>query len=188
MRSEIVGGRIFANSTFGPLHTGERKMTVEQRVEKLERQNKHLKRGMCAVVLSALSLFITGQTRQGGDVAFRTITAKKIFVEDENGKTGILLASTPIQGGAIIISNPDGKILTVIGSHDDGKHGAVFTRNADGRELVVLGASPSGGGVISTYDGSGKKTIHIGPRIDTGEPVIAVLNRAGNVRAIWPPK
>ncbi|MEK6710421.1 MAG: hypothetical protein AAB289_05250 [Chloroflexota bacterium] len=163
-------------------------MTIEQRLERLERQNRHLKNVLYAVVLSGLSLFIMGQTRQGRDVEFRTITAKKIFVEDENGKTGIILFSSPILGGSIGISNPDEKLLAAIGVHDDGKHGAISTYNADGRLLVVLGASPSGGGVITTYDGSGKKTIHIGPRIDTGEPVIAVLNRAGNVRAFWPLK
>jgi hypothetical protein len=56
--------------------------TIEQRLGKLERENRLLKRGVCVVLLAITSAMLMGQGRP-----IRTVEADKFVLKDANGLT-----------------------------------------------------------------------------------------------------
>lgn len=182
-------------------------MTIEQRLERLERQIKRLSEAVGE--LNALAALTVGATSGPRDVEFGTIKAKGIFVVQENGKPGVYLGADPVLGGVMSTLSPAGKVLVNIVATDEGNgaistksktgmilvgitaddegNGAISTNSKTGKPLVGIIADDEGNGSIYTYDSGEKELIRIGgSRKDTGEGMIAAFNRAGNVRAVWP--
>ena len=96
-------------------------MHIEQRLEKLERQNRNQRMALMlltVVLCGVVTMAATGS--RDGD--FYTISARWIIVD---GKTG--------------------EPLVVLGANDDG-HGLVTTHSASGKDLVKIGAASADGG------------------------------------------
>ena len=64
-------------------------MTTEQRLERLERQNRSLRRGMIGMALVGLSLLVMGQTLPGK--VYNVVKAKRFEVIGDNGRMMIML-------------------------------------------------------------------------------------------------
>jgi len=159
-------------------------MTVEGRLKRLEKQSRRLKGGLCAVALTGLSLLAMGQGFPS--VRFDTVLARKIQVIGDNGKVAVAIASSPALGGLIFVFNPDGGYLAAVGATDRGR-GTVTTYSPQGRPLVEIGATPDGDGSILNRSSGGKELIRVTASADTGDGVVAAYDRAGNLRAMWPP-
>ena len=115
-------------------------MTVEQRLERLERQNGRLKWTFAVLVgLAAVGcvMGLKGQSEQP------------------------LAAPVPrdvpevIQAQRFEVIGPNGTAIVQLDATKEGS-GVVFTRNKKGRLVVQLGATEDGTGVVWTYNKKGR--------------------------------
>lgn len=153
-------------------------MNVENRLARLERQNKRQKQMMAVMAVAGLSLLIMGQTRPVRIQA--VIKARAIAVVDAQGRTKILLSATKgagemVVGGrngviavrisedsngvGIVRTYKNKKISVSIGSSKDGSMGTINTYMPGKKRLVWLGGNTFGQGVIEMYGKQDKKTI-----------------------------
>ena len=117
-------------------------MTMEQRMDQLEKRNKLLTVAltMTVVVMAAVvTMAATGEKYSH----FDTITARAIFVTNE---TGVLvgLSADEDGNGMVKTHSAKGKPLVSLSSTESGK-GSVQTFQPNGIALVELGANPNGG-------------------------------------------
>ncbi len=156
-------------------------MTIEQRMERVERQNQRLKKGMFAIVLAGISLLVMGQAAP--PKVHDLIRAKKIEVVSLNEQTRIELKT--FEGtGRISTFNSKGKEIVALAAAEDGG-GAISAFNSKGKKRVILGATTDGGGAISAYDPNGIPLIGFRSR-KNGEGTLVQYNRAGEPQNAWP--
>ena len=142
-------------------------MTTEQRLERLERENRWMRRigavGV-AVALGALAAALLvergpAQTHQPSQLGeeFPDLEVRSLTVKDEDGKARVCLAT----GGGVAL-------MTLL--HKDGKSG------------VALTATPLGAAAVNLIDKDGKPRATLGTLAD-GSPALRLLNAKGKV--IW---
>jgi hypothetical protein len=137
-------------------------MDVEQRIERLERQNRDLVR-----VLNAL----TGQ-----GVVMPLVRAKSFEAVDSNGQVCVRISMR--QGcGWIETLNGEGHKLAELGA-DSGGQGGIRTRGLQiiggaGKTAVEL-LSDESGGWVQTFDNAGTRTVSIGTGSD-GSGIVATI-------------
>ena len=130
-------------------------MTVEQRLEQLEKRNKRLTVAltMMAVVICAV---VTMAATAESISEFDTVMARHIYV-----------------------ANDAGKCVVSVGANDDGD-GLVNTYSAKGIKLVEL-TSTTGDNVVTTYDPNGKMLVDLGASDNGG--MVQVSNKTGEAIA-----
>lgn len=127
-------------------------MTIEERIERLERQNRHLRLGLAGIVLGAAAIFGGAAARQAVP---EVIKAKAFQVVADDGTPLVVLGA--LRGiGAVATFNGRGQELVRLGVSTVGA-GTVTTRNAKGQELVKLGVFTEGTGFVAVLDPSGRK-------------------------------
>jgi len=188
----------------GVVKTKETTMNNEERLNRLERQNRRLKYWTVVMVLAGLALLIMGQALP--PKVHDLIRAKKIEVVSESGTRVILLESWA-RGGWISTFNEKGKILFDASATDKGS-GTIHIFNSQGKEIVGLSATASGNGIISTFSSEGKTIVKISATRESsgvistydaggtpligitartnGEGAIVQYNRAGIPSRVWP--
>ena len=131
-------------------------MTVEQRLQQLEKRNKRLTVAltmtvvaMCAVVTMAA----TGEKYSG----FDTVVARHIAVV-----------------------NDEGEIVVSLGANDDG-NGLVYTMSANGNDLVMLTSTDNGNGAVTTYQSNGKDLVNLTSTDNGG--MVYVMNKTNETIA-----
>lgn len=159
-------------------------MTIDQRLEQLERQNRRLKRGMMGIVVAGMALLMIGQASPKVG-RFDRVEARTISVLDNKGNRAASIDSHEKFGGFLRLEKSDGKDLVYLGWNLNGD-GMLVTRTKEGKEIVLLTSDESGGGAISISDKNGSSLIRISANKSTGEGVIGVYNRAGKIKASWP--
>lgn len=122
-------------------------MTTEERLGRLERQNRRMKKGLIALSLALASTLIMGQAIRS-EIP-NVIRARKFEVVNGRGRTMVELGSTRIFG-YLFISNQDGTVVTTISSNHVGD-GMIRTLDRDGRPLIVLSSKKNGEGFIATF-------------------------------------
>jgi hypothetical protein len=132
-------------------------MNTEQRLNKLERQNKRMKKGMIGMVLAGISLLVMAQAAP--PKVHDLIRAKKIEVVSDKGQTVISLEGWE-HGGMISTYNKKGLNLTSVAANDGGD-GLITTYNSKGKKLVDITATEDDTGSISTYNSKGKYLVDI---------------------------
>ena len=179
-------------------------MDIEQRLNRLERQNRRMKKGMIGMVVAGFSLLVMAQASP--PKIHDLIRAKKIEVVSDNGRRVILLESWKL-GGRISTNNKKGKTLFTVSATDNGNgliatysskgkklvsitstrgnNGAIATHNSKGKVIVDLSAAGDAGGSISTYDHNGTALIGIKIR-KNGSGAVVHYNRAGKPDRVWP--
>jgi len=115
-------------------------MDIEQRLNRLERQNKRLKKGMIGMVVAGFSLLVMAQASP--PKIHDLIRAKKIEVVSDNGRKVILLESWKL-GGWIQTYNKKGKPLFTVAATDNG-NGLISIYNSKGKPSVSI--ATAGGG------------------------------------------
>ena len=131
-------------------------MTVEQRLQQLEKRNKRLTVAltmtvvaMCAVVTMAA----TGEKYSG----FDTVVARHIAVV-----------------------NDAGEIVVSLGANDNGD-GVVYTMSANGNDLVMLTSTDNGNGAVTTYQSNGKDLVNLTSTDNGG--MVYVMNKTNETIA-----
>ena len=121
---------------------GGSRMTIEQRVDQLEKRNKRLTVAltMMAVVMCAVvTMAATGEK----DGNFDVVRAKNIFVE-----SGVMARS-------IAVISDENTLAVTLGITDNG-NGWAKTISAKGKALVELTSTVDDKGVVMAYQPNGK--------------------------------
>jgi hypothetical protein len=127
-------------------------MTIEERLENMERELARLKRRnrwlLGAILLVAGGLIVPGMFEttairaraQAGGTA-KEIRAKKFILEDEKGKVRTILAMSPI-GPILGMYDENGKTRATLGMGKDGS--ALFLGDEKGKHRAELGMAKDG--------------------------------------------
>jgi hypothetical protein len=115
-------------------------MTIEQRLERVESQNRRLKWALTAIV---------GIAVVGGIMGFRS--EREDSVVGERAKA----VPTVVQAGRFEVVDLNGKVVAVMGMNRDRTGGVVFTNNQHGVLVAQMGAADDERGVVWTYDDEG---------------------------------
>ena len=109
-------------------------MTVEQRLEQLEKRNKRLAVALTLTVV-AMCAVVTMAATGLKDGHFDTVTARHIWVTNDTGDTVVSLSA------------------------DDGGNGMVSMKSAKGKDVVTLERRVDGEGSVTTYGPNGKPQV-----------------------------
>lgn len=164
-------------------------MTMEERVTRLERENRMLKRGLLGAALAAAALVLMGQAAprppqpQAPQAFAQFLRVKRLEVIGDNGVPVVILGQQR-NFGHVAVTNPLGRALVSLSATRSGKG---FVSTFDGRDirLAAIGASSAGAGVITTYNALGKSQIRIGDNTKH-EGSITLFNQQGELMARWP--
>lgn len=127
-------------------------MTIEERLEKIEKQNSRLRRLAWAAVAIALAAFVGGTAVwvRAADGTFDTLTARTIYVKDASGKVRVLLSPE----GQVVVADANSKVRVDLRST-----GHVLVNDAAGANRVLLDANTNmvvlknaAGGVVANGD------------------------------------
>ena len=143
-------------------------MTIEQRLEQVEQQNQRIQRTnkrltvaltmMAVVVCAVVTLAATGL--KDGD--FDTVTARTIFVENDEGKLVVAIGANDVGDGLAWTQSAKGNDLVMLSSTDNG--GMVAVYNKTGERIADVHADDYGNGLVGAYNRKGKgRTLQPGP-------------------------
>ncbi len=116
-------------------------MTIEQRLERLESQNRRLKWTVAAIVTVAVVGCVGGA----------------VISEDyvPAGSGGTNPAVTVVQAGRFEVVDAEGNVVAAMSINRDRTGGVVFTNNKHGALVAQMGAADDERGVVWTYDRDG---------------------------------
>ena len=128
-------------------------MTMEQRMDQLEKRNKRLTVGltmMAVVVCAVVTMAATGDK----DGTFDTVTARHIYVTNDAGEHVVRLGANDKGDGLVFTQSAKGKMLVLLGATDNGGGVGVFNKTGEG--IVEISADEYGNGVVGAYNRKGK--------------------------------
>jgi len=137
------------------------KATLQERMERIEKQNRYLKSCMVVLVLSLLALAVMGAKAGPGDGHFRQIIAEGITIVDGAGQELILIGFRKDAGAGIRILNKAGKRVLGIGIAADEGGSGILVADKEGRPRVGLGMDEGVPSLVMINE-KGKKTIGMG--------------------------
>jgi len=151
-------------------------MTLEERIGRLERQNRRLKAAFGLLAAAVVGVLVLGQVAPssaptGPLLLPERVRAKRFEVINDAGKPVVTLMAWE-HGGWIETRDNQGHRLFDMSATDDG-HGLFSTYNKDGTGLLAI------------FDGRGRKVLGAGMGED-GAGVIASYNRSQDIKAVWP--
>ncbi len=136
------------------------KMTIHERIEKIEKQNRRLKSYMIFFIITLLAFLLMGAKAGLNNGHFRQITAEAITIVDGAGQELILIGSGK-DGTGIRILNKAGKRVVGIGITADERGSGILVADKEGRPRFGLGMDmglPS----FALTDENGKKIMAMG--------------------------
>jgi hypothetical protein len=159
-------------------------MTIQERLDHLEEQNRTLRRSIVVISILLLCLATLGASSRGSmtDV----VRARSFQVIDETGKVYARLEATAGEEtgivGSLVTLNDKGKRLTQITSNTYGA-GMLVTLDGNGEELVQIAATAEGKGAITTRNGQGQNLVQLGST-RSGAGTVTTLNSDGKDLAV----
>ena len=162
-------------------------MTIEQRMDQLEKRNKRLTVGltmmavaMCAVVTMAA----TGEKIGIFDTVMADeVIARHISVTNDTRDIVISLDANDSGDGLVFTKSAKGKQLVQLTSTAEG-NGTVTTYQPNGKRLVALGATDTGGSIF-VFNKTGENIAQMGAD-EYGNGLVGAYNRKGNGRSLQP--
>ena len=149
-------------------------MTVEQRLDQLEKRNKCLTAALTLMAVATCAVVTMAATIQRGD--FDVIKAQAFYVTNDVGENLIYLGSTNGGEAGVVATYTSKGTKLVDLSATRNSHGIVTTYHPNGKELVGLTASDHGG-IVTTYQPNGIELVNL-TRNDNGGKV-NVFNTTG---------
>ena len=128
-------------------------MSIEQRLEQVERQTKRLRIAV-VVLATALCGVVSMAATEGETDIFEVISAKRIYVENDKGEAVIGLTSDNSGAGLVIAYSAAGKPSVMLSSTENGGDVAVFNKTGD--TIVTLEADDYGNGEVGAWNRKGK--------------------------------
>jgi len=134
---------------------------LRERMEKIERQNTRLKRGMLVLTGSLLVLMLMGAKVGMKDGHFRNLIVSRISIIDTSGKELMTIGRSEDAGTGIRIFNEAGKRIIGLGLTADEKGSGMLVADDAGTPRFGLGMD-SGVPSIAITNDAGKKVIGLG--------------------------
>jgi len=162
-------------------------MTTEQRLERLEREIRWMRRIGAVSVALAAAVFLIGQ---GKDKELPDLVVRSLTVKDKDGivraqvKTG-----GPTDPVGLYLMAKDGKVRAGYGTTADGSTLlSCLDKKAGGKTRVMLGNWLDGSPYLHLFDKNGKPRVLLDFFGADGSPSLQFIDANGNV--IWqaPPK
>ena len=135
--------------------------TLQERMERIEKQNRCLKSCMLVLVLSLLAIAAMGAKAGTRDGHFRHIIAEEIIIVDGAGQELIGIGFRKESGTGIRILNKAGKRVVGIGITADEGGSGILVADKEGRPRIGVGMD-EGVPSLAMVNEKGKKTIAMG--------------------------
>jgi hypothetical protein len=130
-------------------------MTLEQRVEKLERQNRWMKRVGAVAVAVVAAVALIGQAK---DEELKDLRVRSLKVVDDKGTVGIELGSSPA-GSVLFLADKDGKRRAVLSTVlDESPALTLFDKHGKGRAQLALRENGNPVVTLENYKEDGERT------------------------------
>lgn len=155
-------------------------MTIEQRLDRLERQNRLMKGSASVLLLGLLTIATLGASQQNSIPDL--IEARAFHVVGKDGAALVKIDTWKIGDshiGAFSTYGANQKLVVGIGATDGG-HGLVATWDGRGQQLVKLGVTTEGEGTVTTRNGLGKELVKLGVGLN-GNGTLTTKNRLGGM-------
>ncbi len=152
---------------------------LTDRLDRLERSNRHLKGAVALLSLAFAALVAVGWTSPDG-----TVEATKFVLRDTDGQERAVLHVREIVGQGdsptLEMSSADGKSLMFLGIDPNGPPALRFL---DGNEKLrtAVGVLPSGSPYLTLRDADGKLRVAEGVDVD-GSPSLTLFDSNGKIR------
>jgi len=126
---------------------------VLERLERIEHQNRNLKRSWAAAVFGVLALILMGQAMP--NKVPEVIEAQKFVLRDSQGRGRATLGFTPDNSPALILNQTDGTIGTTLKAGPQGRSMlSLYDRGGNPRALLSVDTDGSTG--LTFGDAAGK--------------------------------
>ena len=159
-------------------------MTVEQRLDQLEKRNKRLTVALTLTVVAMAAVVTMAATGDKNGV-FHTVTARHIWVKNDAGEIVVGLGVTDGGDGLVKTYQPNGKELVTLSSTAEGD-GTVTTYQPNGKMVVRLSSTAEGdGGFVQVYNKTGESIAQMYAD-EYGNGVVYAGNRKGKGRTLQP--
>jgi len=169
---------------------GKRKtaMTLEERIQKLERELRHTKRqkrltlgfAAAAIILAVAMLCPPGNIAAQSNIS-PEIRARQIVLIDEKGKPRCILAMGK-EGPGLALSDENGEMRSLLRIDADGAGLSLYDEN--GKPRAVLDADRNGSG-LALYDETGKP--RAGLFVGKDGPKLTLFDKKGKEHWSTPP-
>ena len=135
-------------------------MTIEQRLECLERRVKRYRNALVLLVMSVCSVALIGATTDDG-----IIRGKGLIVTNDEGTPLIAAGANTFDGNGLLkVKSKTGQNLIYAGAAADGNGFDFHGFNKTGEGVVQLFADDYGNGVVGAYNRKGRgRTLKPGP-------------------------
>ena len=147
-------------------------MTIEQRMDQLEKRNKRLTVALTMTVV-VMAAVVTMAATGSKDGEFDVVKAKKLYVDEvkvyddivitnNDGWAVILLGSDSAGSGRMYMQSGEKKSLIDLHSNDNGALIEVFNKTSEA--IVTMKADEYGNGLVGAWNRKGKgRTLQPGP-------------------------
>jgi hypothetical protein len=164
-------------------------VTLEERVQRLEVQNRRLRRTVRALFVTA------GATLAGAAILFScarpgqnaaatdAISAKKLQILNEQGQPVIVLQADPRGFGRIATYRGEGGQLVQIAATDEG--GTIAVAGSAGKLRAGLGVTKEDAGAVFTFDRNDRRLLSLGVA-GSGDGALFSYLRNGELKQMWP--
>ena len=149
-------------------------MTIEERLDQLEKRNKRLTAALTLMPV-AICAVVTVAATGDKDGHFDTVVARHIYATNDAGDLVVQLGAND-EGDCLVLTRSEkGKVLVQLSTRSMG--GSVTTYNRNGKELVRLSATVESEGAIATFQPNGTELVDLTANDSGG--LIKVTNKTG---------
>jgi hypothetical protein len=133
-------------------------MTTEQRLARLERENRWIRRigAVCLALVAAVFLMGQDKAKELPDLEVRSLEVRTLVVKDKDGKVRAALRARPDGAPTLSLSDKDGGTRALLATWPDGSPGlCLYDKDSKRRALLALrlgDGSPS----LRLFDAKGK--------------------------------
>ncbi|MFP6871789.1 MAG: hypothetical protein VCE91_21105 [Nitrospinota bacterium] len=169
-------------------------MTIEERMERLEQENRRMRRGMSAMAAAALLIMGTANPPAGarkpgaqfqGAQIHDVVRAREFRVIGGDSRVKVRLGVDQ-KSGAVFVYGTDGMLEAAILGGTPGEGGTVGTYLPGSRMLsALIGTHTGGGGGVTIFDRRGGLMMSLTSNA-RGEGKLVQYGPAGKTRDIWP--
>ena len=154
---------------------------VDERLHRLERENRAFKR-LFALALACVLVLIAAGFDRADDVK-KVVEAERFVLRDANGKERIRMsADAADQAASIMLFNSEQKVVAVLYADDREKSSVLTLQNPDASAFTCLNMKEDGTTHFSVEKADKKVLCSIGMHGNDKLPKVFILDRDGNVK------
>ena len=130
-------------------------MTIEQRLECLERRANRYRNALVLLVMSVCAVTLIGATADDGIIRAKELWTKGLYITNDEGLPVIWAVVNDDGDGLLKVKSTTGQDLIVAGAYDEGNGFMFEGYNKTGEVVVQLKADDYGNGLVGAYNRKG---------------------------------